>query len=173
MKITYGAWGFMIATSLLVSGCNKKAEGGTGSAETTSAPAAKPTGISGTYNGKPWTAKIAWLKIDAEAAKDSKLYIMAFDGKCKMPDTMGDETGMVQITSNPKKGLTPFDKDNTYGEQFWKKGNSMSSKDTSNGEIEWITVPTATTKGLARIRMQKDPDTKIEGSMEVNLCPPK
>jgi hypothetical protein len=166
MKVTCG---ILIAASLLVSGCNKKAEGGTET--TTTGATAKATGISGTYNGKPWAGKVAWLRIDATAAKDSKLYIMAFDGKCKMPDTMGDELGIVQITSNPKKGVTTFDKDNTYGEQFWKKGNSMSSKDTSNGEIEWITIPTATSKGLARIRMQKDPDSKIEGSMEVNLCP--
>lgn len=165
----------MLLTALLCAGCNKKAEGGaaaaaSSSAETVAAPAA--TGIKGTFRGNPWAGKIAWLKPDSEGPS-SKLYIKAMDAQCKMPDIMGDEVGMLQITSVPKKGVTPFDKDNTYGELFVMKGGSTSSSDTSNGEIEWITIPTATTKGLARIRLQKDPDTKIEGSMEVNLCPPR
>jgi hypothetical protein len=176
MKIANGAgvWGLVVASALLSSGCNKKAEGGTtgaGSAAETTTTAA-PTGIKGTFRGKPWAGKVAFLKPDSDGPS-SKLYIKAMDAQCKMPDIMGDEVGMVQITSVPKKGVTPFDKDNTYGELFVMKGSSTSSSDTSNGEIEWITVPTATTKGLARLRLQKDPDTRIEGSMEVSLCPPK
>ncbi len=174
MRIAHAAWGLTIATSLLVGGCNKKPEGGAGgagSAEATSGTTVKPTGITGTYNGKPWTGKVAWLKPDAETPKDSILYIMAGDSKCKMPDIMGDELGMVQVTSTPKKGVAAFDKDNTYGQLFWKKGSTMSSKEVNTGEIEWLAIPTATTKGVARIRLQKDADTKIEGSMEVSLCP--
>lgn len=171
MKTTSGAWGLMIAASLLVSGCSKKDGGATaGAAETEKTPA--PTGIKGTFKGAPWAGKTAWLKPDTEGAS-SKVYVMAGNGQCKMPDIMGDEAGMMQLTSVPKKGLTPFDKDNTYAEFFWKKGNSMSSFDTSHGEIEWIKIPTATTKGLVRVKMEKAPDTKVEGSMEVALCPKK
>jgi hypothetical protein len=172
MKIANAAVACLIATSVLVSGCSKK-EDGAGGAGSGGGSTPKTTGITGTFNGKPWTGKVAWLKLDAEAAKDSILYIFATDSKCKMPDLMGDDLGMVQVTSTPKKGVAQFDKDNIYGQVFWKKApGSISSKDFNTGEIEWLAVPTATSKGAARIKIQKEGD-KFEGSMEVSLCPPK
>ncbi len=168
MQTSHTTFALLTAAALLSSGCTKKSD----DAASSSTSATKPTGIKGTVKGKPFAGKVAWLVMNSSVQAD--LHIKSFDAKCTLGDIIREEADSIQvevISPAVTTGVTRFGA-KTFANLIMKQGTGMSSTDTSNGEIEWITIPTATTKGLARIRVLRDPDTKVEGTMEVGLCKP-
>ena len=172
----------VIAVALLAVGCNKKDQGGASGAgstassttTTTSMPAA--TGISGKIKGKPFTGKVARVVQDSEGGNPT-LYIVGYDATCdKISFIPPKGENRVTVTAPLTKGTTKLDGDKIYAElSMWdEKGQISTSLSSPKGEIEWLAVPTDKTKGVARVSLtHADLDTKLEGSMEADLCPKK
>jgi hypothetical protein len=169
-------YGLCLLAALMV-GCDKKAEAGAAggkSEEKTEAPAA--TGIKGKISGKPFTGKVARVIQDSEGGNPT-LYIAAFDASCKDIGFIPPKgENRASVTAPLTKGANKLGGDKIYaGLSMWNdKGDLSSNASDPQGEIEWLVVPTETKKGLARVKIVHESlDTKLEGSMEADLCPKK
>jgi hypothetical protein len=163
-----------MAMALLAAGCSKKSEGDAAGGSTTTAAAA--TGIKGKIKGKPFTGKTARVVQDSDGGNPT-LYLVGFDAPCEKISFIPPKgENRASITAPLKKGTTKFDGDKIYASlSMWDDKGQISSNATNpKGEIEWLTVPTDKSKGLARVIVIDDAnDTKLEGSMDADLCPKK
>ena len=162
--------------ALLAAGCNKKGDSGTPGAgsvtSSTTTPAA--TGITGKIKGKPFTGKVARVVPDSEGGNPT-LYIVGYDATCEKISFIPPQgQNRATVTAPLTKGTTKLDGDKIFAElSMWDdKGKISTSATSPKGEIEWITVPTDKTKGLVRVSLTHgELDTKLDGSMEADLCP--
>lgn len=173
MQATPGRCSIVMVMALLAAGCSKKAEGDTAGGSTTTAAA---TGIKGKIKGKPFTGKTARVVQDPDGGNPI-LYLVGYDAPCEKISFIPPKgENRATITAPLKKGTTKFDGDKIYaGLSFWDDKGQISSNATNpKGEIEWLTVPTDKSKGVARVSITDDAlDTKLDGSMEADLCPKK
>lgn len=162
--------------ALAIAGCGKKTDGaapsGSAASTTTTAPAA---GIKGTVKGKAFEAKVAMVQLGAAEDGGPILYLKPFDAKCTLADITKVQKGLneLSVLAPMQTGVAKFD-DKIFADMtFWQSENQTATSWTPHGEIEWIKIPTASSKGLVRVQISQDPDTKVEGSIEVSLCDPK
>jgi len=88
-----------------------------------------------------------------------ELLISSADTKCAFADLLVGPEGstMVEINAPYEQGVATIDGDNAYANLKWPDGTETATTEVKTGEIEWITLPTDSAKGLVRIRLERMP----------------
>ncbi len=170
-------WVFVMSVMGALVACSSKDQAKTEASNSAaaSAPAGPAaTGVKGKIRGKPFEAKSAWVQPGASTNGDPVLYLLPVDATCSIKDLNGNppkDTAQATVIAPLKTGVTKFDNDKVFASfVWWSSPTQVASFTCGQGEIEYLQVPTETTKGVVRVKFSQDPDVAVEGSIEVKVC---